>query len=220
MDNIKVSLFDIFSYALPGLLALIALFITMLPPDKEVISIVQLSQEIKIGSSILLIFISYIIGFGIDSPASYFLYYPVVRVFKNMKNISAPSTSEYRILARHYAPENYKFIQRWKLLKTMSHNLSFVFILMCFASFYHYTKNENDTYSIILSILSMLLSIALLHRAYLFDTWHFKELKKTVKILKLLDKTDKSSNKSNQIDPNSTRFLCYAIDFSTKNGLS
>ena len=168
MDSIKFSLFDLFSYALPGMLSVIALFIAILPADKEILFILEYSQELKIGTGILFVFVSYVVGFAIDSPASLYFYYPAVSLFKKKKNITASYAAEYRILAMHYSPENYKFIQLWKLLKTMSHNLSFVFILMSFACGYHFVINTSDKYSLIASIISIFLSVALLHRAYFF----------------------------------------------------
>lgn len=76
MENLKFSIFDVFAYLLPGAIVLMAIAILMTPEVKSVIEYVSSLQNINLGSGIVAILVSYLVGNVTDNFGSW-LYYKI-----------------------------------------------------------------------------------------------------------------------------------------------
>jgi hypothetical protein len=204
MEKIKFSVFDIFAYIIPGTVVLLAVIVFIDPLITRLIDLTKLFQNIDLGVGLALIVAAYIIGFAVDSPASWLYYSIGCRVFgppyKPAKN--GLSNPQKRALVRHFSPENYSYIQLWKVIKTMSHNLSLstcilavVFTIRAFQ-----IPAYDRTEWIVLSVVTFLLSVIFLHRAHVFDTWHYKDLSSTVQALHLEERAVREAISSPEKD--------------------
>jgi len=189
MEKIKFSVFDIFAYVIPGAVALLASIILTDPSIKRLVDLSKPFQNMDLGVGIAVIVAAYVIGFAIDSPGSWLYYSIGCKVFgppyKPAKN--GLSNSQKRALVRQFSPENYSYAQLWKVTKTMSHNLSLsTFILAVVSTVQAFrVPTPGRTEWIVLSVVTFLLSVILLHRAHVFDTWHYNDLSNTVQALYL-----------------------------------
>jgi len=199
MKDLKFSIFDLFSYSLPGGIALIA-FLFMGSEMNNLEELANKASKINIGFGIgiLLVFTSYIIGNAIDSIGSWIYVKIGIKIWGNPKdNNRKISVGFQRSLVRNYSPENYIYIQKWKVVKTMSHNLSFSFLLLGIIVIIKMIMNEEsrNLHIIILTLISFLFSLIFLNRAHIFDRWHYKDLTNVVDSLHLQEKAIKDSKK-------------------------
>lgn len=125
MENIKFSLFDLFAYAIPGSVGVLAGIILFDSRLVQISDLANIFQDATVGTGLMLLLASYIIGFAIDSPASWIYYKVGCKIWGQPYDRRGKrfSTTTERTLVRHFSPENNSYLQTWKVLKTMSHNL-------------------------------------------------------------------------------------------------
>ena len=193
MESIKLSLFDIFAYTLPGLFILIGIIILADDSITTLTHFTKVFNGIGIGTGIVAILTAYVIGFAIDSPASY--YYNISCKFgknpkeDNRKKFSLDKEEQLQLhqIVREKCPNITGLLQTWKLLKTMSHNLAFTFLLLTIfllvKSIFYSVSNLSQWY--LLSAGCMILSLILTKRAKVFDWWFYQDLFNTGLALKL-----------------------------------
>jgi hypothetical protein len=189
MDKIKFSLFDIFAYAIPGAVALLAGIIFF---DKNLVQLSNFAttfQNATVAISLVALIVSYTIGCAVDTLGS-LLYYKIgCRIWGepyDRKSKRLSNTIE-RALVRHFSPENHSYLQTWKIVKTMSHNFSFTFLLLGLTTIIKtfQVPLQHQWEWIFLTILSLLISIIFLNRASIFDKWYYRDLTETVQSLHL-----------------------------------
>jgi len=189
MEQIKFSVFDMFAYIIPGAITVLASLILIEPSIVHLVDLIKPFQNMDLGVAIVAIVVAYVIGFAIDSPGSWLYYSIGCKVFGPPYKLSGNglSHSQKRALVRQFSPENHVYIQLWKVIKTMSHNLSLSSLLLAVVSFVQVFRvpAPNRTEWVILSIVVFLLSVIFLHRAHVFDTWHYDDLSSTVQVLQL-----------------------------------
>ena len=196
MKDIKYSIFDLFSYSLPGGVFILS-FLLLIPEVKGLGDLASIISEINIGLGVVLIFVAYILGNAIDTFGSLIYYGIGVKIWKNPKGKNKNNPPK-RALIREFSPENNIYIQQWKVAKTMSHNLSFSFLILSLTSVIKLIINEdlNKPTFIYLIIGSIILSIVFLHRAYIFDKWHYNDLTTVTDALHLEKKAQTEAGKA------------------------
>lgn len=197
MDKIKFSIFDIFAYLIPGSIIATAFFIFFCPPSISYLDMVSQLQDITLSSGVILAIMSYVIGFGSDSIASFFYYKTVCRILGSPRFTVETDLNlgEQRALVREFSPANYQFIHNWKVLKTMSHNLSFSFLILLLPIVKGFVQMpiEFRLSHFVIGCIIFSMSIIFIHRAHIFDTWHHQDLASIVKALHLESKALKNA---------------------------
>lgn len=189
MEKIKFSVFDIFAYLIPGGFALFAAIVCVDPSIVQLVDLLRPFQGIDLSLGLVAIVVAYVVGFAVDSPASWLYYSIGCRIFgrpyKMMEN--ELSNSQKRALVRQFSPENFSYVQLWKTIKTMSHNLSMSFLILAisFAVRSIQVPVSHRIEWIILAAIMLLLSAVFLHRAHVFDTWSYNDLSNAVQTLHL-----------------------------------
>lgn len=187
MENIKFSVFDIFSYLLPGSVVLLALLIFSTQSIVDVSQYLQMAKDVSLGLGIIFVMISYIIGNATDNFGSWLYYNVGCKIWGEphpKEQHPTLSHTQQRALIREQSPENFVFIHTWKVLKTMSHNLSFSTLLIAIVSFIRYAQHQNMQW-ITITVASIIFAVVFLKRASVYDKWHYKELLETVEVLQL-----------------------------------
>jgi hypothetical protein len=186
-ENIKLSVYDLFAYMLPGALCLIAISILFNPSAINIQGLLQSFKAINITTGILVGVFAYVIGHVMDTYGSWLHYSLGCRIWgQPYPKEEHPSLnhSQLRALIRQYSLENYAYLQTWKVLKTMSHNLAFALIVFMVVSLIRLTQFPSFDW-LFLSIASLFCWLSLLRRAQVYDTWHYKGLLETVQVLQL-----------------------------------
>jgi len=118
-------------------------------------------------------------------PGSWFYYKVACKIGRNPPKdvpksfkVTRKERLELHMSIRHESPENNQMLQTWKLLKTMSHNLSFVFLCLAFFALVKMYILEYKNYLewISVSAFCLLISLNLIYRAKEFDKWFFTDL--------------------------------------------
>ncbi len=211
MENIKFSIFDLFAYTIPGCVALLAGAIYFNSNISQLSDLGAIFQNAGIGTGLLTIVVAYIIGFAIDTPGSWVYYKIGCRIWGAPYDPRSRklSNSTERALVRHFSPENFSYIQLWKVVKTMSHNLSFASILLGITStvkaFQVQPQYQLEWFSI--AIISFIGSVIFLNRSNLFDKWHYRDLTETVNALRLEQRAFKEVEGTSNGQENSNKIL-------------
>lgn len=147
---------------------------------------------------------SYIVGFGTDSIASFLYYRTACRIYGSPRRVSGISINlaEQRALIREFSPANFQFIHNWKVLKTMSHNLSFsclILLIPIVKKTLLMVSLEQKIFLVLGGLLSVMMSWIFMHRAHTFDTWHYQDLIAVIKALNLEEKYLESNNIDNRL---------------------
>nr|WP_319397609.1 hypothetical protein [uncultured Carboxylicivirga sp.] len=182
MKNIKYSIFDLFSYTIPGgILILVTLLSNGFFQTENENMILIYKKEYVILAYVILIISSYIIGFLTSILGSYFLKLISIFVPKIVPKNSSLNTSTKLVLLREFSPINFNYIEKWYSMKSMCSNLAIVLI---FSSTFLLIKTTliNNT----LIIVAIATSIVILYiKAFQFDKWSIIELDNAIHILKL-----------------------------------
>jgi hypothetical protein len=189
MDKIKFSIFDLFAYLIPGSIILLAFTIIFNPSLTNVADLGKQFKGIDISTGLVAIIVSYVIGFAADSVGSWLYIYIACKFLGSPKpEIKDGLTfSEQRALVRQFSPENFQSIHNWKVLKTMSHNLSCAFLILMLSIFietFQAVAGQKFQW-FLLTLITLFMSIIFMYRAHIFDTWHYRNLATTVKALHL-----------------------------------
>ncbi|MBW7919344.1 MAG: hypothetical protein H3C52_08595 [Anaerolineales bacterium] len=200
MENLKFSIFDVFAYLLPGAIVLMAIAILMTPEVKSVIEYVSSLQNINLGSGIVAILVSYLVGNVTDNFGSWLYYKIGSRIWgadpstNKSKKINL-TNAQQRALIRHYSPDNFAALQTWKILKNMSHNASFGILLISIVSFVRYGQYFSNDW-LMLGLTTLICAIVLLSRASLYDRWHYSQMLETIEVLNLEQRAKNDSEKT------------------------
>lgn len=189
MNNIKFSIFDFFAYLIPGSIILLAFTIIFNPSLTRIADVSNQFKGIDISTGLVAIIVSYVIGFAADSIGSWLYTYIACKFLGSPKlGIENKLTfSEQRALVRQFSLENFQFIHNWKVLKTMSHNLSCAFLILMVSVFIKIPQaaaGERFQW-FLLTLITLVMSIIFMRRAHVFDTWHYRNLTTTVEALHL-----------------------------------
>jgi hypothetical protein len=199
MDNIKFSIFDFFAYLIPGSIVLLAFTVIFSSSLTKVSDLGNQFQGIDISTGLVAVIVSYVIGFAVDSVGSWLYTHTACKILGSPKPKVEDSLdfSEQRVLLRQFSPDNFQAIHNWKVLKTMSHNLScafFILMLSILVKIFQAAADQRFEW-LLLAVIALFMSIVFMHRAHVFDTWHYKNLQITVKALHLEKRALKEASK-------------------------
>lgn len=143
METIRYSLFDFFSYLLPGFVLLSAILLAPYPnlPDNFASDLSQFCKGITNFSLIYLVVISYGIGFCLQLGGSL-----LFRLFERVPGLNpvqprhhgAVSNSVKLCTIREKSPQNFKYVETWNVLSAFSINLA---ISLACGSLYLHVKS-------------------------------------------------------------------------------
>jgi hypothetical protein len=132
MNNLKYSIFDLFSFAIPGtlLLACIGLSCNVDLFQKSDFSILHyVTEKFSLQVSVIYLILSYIIGYISSIISNYYQkIFEFILPDKKPKHSSLANSTKL-VLLREFTPTNAKYIEKWNSLKSMSSNLAFVILI-------------------------------------------------------------------------------------------
>src|SRR5262245_39281839 len=141
MENLKYSLFDLFSFAIPGSIFLLSL-ILLDSPDKLCgtwsTAVLQLFTTVNVYAAVAFIVVAYFLGFVLAVPATLLLRFKewLFRLPKP-KHLPNKSRSEKYVLVREHSKENFKYIEQWNVLTKLMSALAVVTLFISI-TFYVY----------------------------------------------------------------------------------
>ena len=192
MDSLKFSIFDIFAYIMPGLVGLLA---AMLLLDTSIIGLMDVArtfQNIDLGTGIAVAAVAYIVGSGIDSIGDW-LYKSIGFRLWGYPYVETPvGILQERALVREYSPENYTYLQIWKVMSSMSHNLSASTLILAIVCIIRAVNLHLLEWGV-LAVVAVVFSVIFLRRAHVFNYMHYRDMANTVEALHLEQRAIKDS---------------------------
>ena len=87
------------------------------------------------------------------------------------------------MLIREKSPKNNEMLQTWKVLKTISHNISFILFIFSLLLILKIVFYKVTSVLILLAIIVFCIvnSAILMHRAWIFEDWYYNDLIVTAK---------------------------------------
>jgi len=193
MDKIRLGLFDLFAYLLPGSFGLFSVIIWI---NEAVQSVDQLAEPFKnltLSMGIVMILGAYILGFALHVPGWWLLQFVGLRIWKKYKiKTSQPSElkerSKHAVLVRELSKANARYVELWYALSGMSRTLALTFVILGGISLYKDILTAYTTQWLILMLCMLILAIVLLYRAAQTYSWAIRDLKNSVEQLYLKER--------------------------------
>jgi len=182
VENLKLGLFDFFSYLIPGGIVEFGVLILFSGIHSQVTS------NDSPYYVVLLFIVAYVIGFSINLIGGILLKYIGLKIWPMPKisNKSGMRRSEKYVLVREYSPNNLKYIESWNVLKGMASNLAlstiFIFGIGIFKCF---DNSSSFGFWIFISCLSFFIACSSLRQSVKFMTWSEIDLENSVNCLNL-----------------------------------
>jgi len=199
MGKLNLSIFDTFAYVLPGFLTLVAAVLLFNESIHRAADAAEVAQQLDLASGLALLIAAYILGFGVDTVGDKLHKYVGFRIWGEPYCYMEVGILEGRALVREYSPENHTYIQTWKVMCSMSHNLSVATILVALAAIIKAVQYPSLDW-MLLSGGCIILAYVFLYRAHIFDQMHYRDLKVAVEALHL-DVRKPESSKGQQTAP-------------------
>ncbi|PIF59547.1 hypothetical protein [Flavobacterium sp. 2] len=133
MDKIKIGLFDIFVYILPGSIILITIDLIKNPHVYFAEYIFNCSKKYTLFQVAILLSLSYLIGF-LNQYFSYEVFkFLVPKIWKSRlqgKETSIGKLEEKIVMIRHFSPENFNTLNNWLVFRSMCYSLCVANLLL------------------------------------------------------------------------------------------
>ncbi|MBN8676939.1 MAG: hypothetical protein J0M29_01860 [Chitinophagales bacterium] len=135
MDKLRLDIFDIMGYLIPGSAMLMAIWITA---DQQIVKLEDLYLFLqKISANVVLsgFVVAYTIGFTMHFAGSFIFYSRYPRLEKRRAKVT-DNLSNYWALIREHGEKHLPILDRWQALKALAANMSafcLFAILMCLA---------------------------------------------------------------------------------------
>ena len=195
MDNLKFSIFDIFAYVMPGLVALLAAILLL---DTSIVGLTDVGrafQSVDLGTGIAVAAVAYIVGSGVDSIGDW-LYKSIGFKLWGPPYVETPvGILQERALVREYSPENYAYLQIWKVMSSMSHNLSASTLILAIVAIVRTFSLQRLEWAGF-AVVALAFSLIFLRRAHVFNYMHYRDMTLTVETLHLVQRAMKDSGGS------------------------
>lgn len=195
MENLRLSIFDTFAYVLPGLVVLFAIILVLDPAINQITDIISIFSNINASAAIAGIAGAYIIGFGVDSLGNWLYKFLGFKLWGPPYIQGSVPILTARALVREYSSENHRYLQTWKVMSTMSHNLSLAMIVLMIATLIQAIMSRSLDWGL-LSLFSLVFAAIFLHRAHNFDHMHYRDLAEAVDCLHLQKRAIKDAEMS------------------------
>ncbi|RYJ41555.1 hypothetical protein [Flavobacterium beibuense] len=174
MDKIKLSLFDVFVYILPGSIILISIDLIKNPHEDFATYVFNSSKDFSLFQVAILLSLSYLFGF-LNQYISYevfkFLAKRIWRKRLTGKETSIGKLEDKITLIRHFSPQNFNILNMWLVLRGMCYSL-FVALLFLFLVDLCRAVQLNCFFEQLLNLSVLLISLLLfLRRSVRFHEW-------------------------------------------------
>ncbi len=190
MDKIKFSAFDVFRYALPGLVILTSMLLALNPSIKNPADFIVLIKSMNLSLFIVIILVGYVIGFSIDPIGIRLRVFIARRIWKDRREYKLGITlTEQLILIRKFEENLYRYIETWYLLSGMAANLAFGVLLLLGSTLFKGIQTNQISW-FVLAAVSGILFYLLLSRAQMFEKWARRELSSAIYSFNLSDKLE------------------------------
>lgn len=179
MESLKYSLFDLFSFAIPGGIFLLSLFVLGCGPaicENWITTIKTLFDDVNVYYGLAFILVAYFAGIAISLPARWLLR---LKEWKwPVHKSSSISRSELYTLVRAGNKENFHYIERWNVLTKMMSSFSLVVL---FDSIFFCYQIRCFTWPYMLT--GCALSVAFILQASEYHRWSMADLENAAKNL-------------------------------------
>lgn len=193
MDKIFHSTFDFFTHSLPGMCVVCALFV-LDPSHHTVNDFIEHANDIELGGGVLLLIVSYIIGFAIH-PIGRLLYKKVgFRIWKEeIQNDFELFLSDKYALIRELSPTNFKYVETWNMFCAMGHNFAVASLILSTCCVIKILVHQTDEVGFWLTvfIVSTICFFIFLQRAVRFSIWAAHDINSAINSLNLIEKGKK-----------------------------
>lgn len=195
IEKIKLGLFDVFTYALPGVLIVFSFALAFDNSNRTLSQFFfnSVSPHLNISNGLFLFIIGYVIGFANDSFGAFILKTSNHLSKKNEFSIfpSMPNSKKYSLI-REYSPENFKYVEIWNALKGMSSNLASATIFFISSSI---IKAINPDFLfikewLVIIMFSIIMMIIFIKKAMVFKKWAKNDLENGIYFLTLKEDID------------------------------
>jgi len=193
MDKIRLGLFDIFAYLLPGSFLLFSLVVVFNPEIKELGDMIMPFRNLSLSTGIILILASYILGFALHVPGWWLLQIIGLKIWKRFKYKTTQleelkDRSKNMVLVRELSKSNARYIELWYALSSMSRTFSLAFVLFSIVSVIKSARPDASGPWILLGAIMLFFSVVLLYRSAQAYSWAVRDLKNAVDQLYLKDR--------------------------------
>ena len=195
MDKIRLGLFDIFAYLLPGCCMLFSMVVAASSDIQSLDHLLIPFKELSLSEGILLVLASYMVGFALHVPGWWLLKYIGLNIWREFKRRTSQE-SEFKernkntVLVREYSKVNARYIELWYALSSMARTLSLTFLFFAVVSVVKgfRVSGEDSSSWFFLALGLFFFSFVLLYRAAQSFSWAVRDIRNTVKQLHLKEK--------------------------------
>jgi hypothetical protein len=196
MDKIKFGLFDVFAYAIPGMLVLLVFPIAYTNLSMSVYTfaerVMMFSEKVSFNSILLFVFVGYVTGFVLHFLGYNYFNRVAKKIWKNRLKGKEKGLSKFEakfVLVRHYSKENYSYAEQWMTFRAMSFNISLAFLIIGLTILIKVICSQSFRLDwIVVSIVLFLMAAITLRRAVTFHAWSHDTLDNAISTLNLADK--------------------------------
>ncbi len=194
MDKIRLGLFDIFAYLLPGSFVIFSMVVL---GDSEIHTLPEMIrpfQNLSLSTGIVLALAAYIVGFAVHVPGWWLLQFVGLKIwkrfrYKTMQREEMKDRSKHMVLVRELSKSNARYIELWYALSSMSRTFSLGFFLFSMISIIKaFSTSVHLPSWISIGILSLFFSFVMLYRSAQAYSWAIRDLNNAVTQLHLKDR--------------------------------
>jgi hypothetical protein len=187
MEKIKLDLFDLFSYILPGSFLLLSIYWIINAPTDLVEFLISTTSKMNFATAMITIIACYICGF-----LGQYLGYEVFKVVsqliwkKRMTGETSFGKMENEIVQiRHFSPNNFIALHKWLAVRGMCYGMfqSLILFEIIFLIRSIQLKTWTDQRIVILIVI-IILAILFLRRAVTFHEWAKRTIKYSMENMK------------------------------------
>jgi hypothetical protein len=188
MEKIKLGLYELFSYLLPGLIILFSVAIVYKPVPGGIIEYLKLISSISTGQGLLGLLIAFLLGFSNQHIA--FKYFnkmtSLTRLLKvKQETIKLSKYEEKLCKIRHESPANYQTIEKWMAFRGMCYNISSSLIYLFVILIFYFIATNSILWPVnILTLIGIFFFILLfLRRGVSFHNWSISSIESSYSYL-------------------------------------
>lgn len=188
MEKVKLGLFDLFSFVLPGFIILISSYVILNPITDVVVKIMEFAKDLSAAQIFLVLVTSYFIGIFMQYASFEVFEFTATRIWRkrlNATNLALNQFESQMSRIRHESPLNYELLEKWMALRGMCYNSFFAFFILLIALLLRILINKcivcDNIWFLLLFI--MILCVLSLRRAITFHEWSLRTINSTISYL-------------------------------------
>ncbi|MEX0274939.1 MAG: hypothetical protein AB3N16_11225 [Flavobacteriaceae bacterium] len=187
MEKIKLGIFEVFTYILPGFFVVTGIYLLIYGTEDVISVLIDKSRDISLAQSILFLLTCYILGF-INQYTAYELFKVLGnRIWKQRMQCHETSFGKMEneiSQIRHFSPNNFNALHRWFALRAMCYGLFQAMLFFDMVLLVSTIQNNHwSNQRVVLLLVSGVMAILFLRRAVTFHEWSHRTIKYTIKHL-------------------------------------